>query len=105
MSMNFCAIIASFLAYGILHLDGVAGNAGWRYVTPIHATRGLILSIISTHSWLFMIEWVMNGSATIICLIAPQRLDDVGHRCCLLFQHATVSHADENMVPTKRMVH
>ncbi|KAG2137400.1 allantoate permease [Suillus bovinus] len=30
MSMNFCAIIASFIAYGTLHMDGVAGAAGWR---------------------------------------------------------------------------
>ena len=35
MSLNFCAIVASFLAYGIFHLDGVAGKAGWRQVTRI----------------------------------------------------------------------
>ena len=36
MSLSFCAIVASFLAYGIFHLDGVAGKAGWRQVTLIH---------------------------------------------------------------------
>lgn len=32
MSLNFCSIVASFLAYGTLHMDGVAGAAGWRSV-------------------------------------------------------------------------
>jgi hypothetical protein len=32
MSSNLCSIVASFLAYGILHLDGVAGQAGWRWL-------------------------------------------------------------------------
>ena len=45
MSMNFCAIVASFLAYGILHLDGVAGQAGWRQVTLL-ITTSLILLIV-----------------------------------------------------------
>ncbi|KAG1850148.1 hypothetical protein F4604DRAFT_1959400 [Suillus subluteus] len=30
MSLNFCGIVASFLASGTLHMDGVAGAAGWR---------------------------------------------------------------------------
>ncbi|KAG2111794.1 allantoate permease [Suillus cothurnatus] len=30
MTMNLCSIIASFLAYGTLHMGGVAGAAGWR---------------------------------------------------------------------------
>jgi hypothetical protein len=32
MSLNLCSIVASFLAYGTLHMDGVAGIAGWRLV-------------------------------------------------------------------------
>ncbi|KAH0834833.1 allantoate permease [Lanmaoa asiatica] len=36
MSLNICAIAGSFLAYGILHLSGVAGKAGWRQVIPVH---------------------------------------------------------------------
>ena len=42
ISLNLCGIIASFLAYGILHLDGVAGKAGWRYVTPIPKTSDYV---------------------------------------------------------------
>lgn len=38
MSSNICGIVASFLAYGILHLRGQLGKAGWR--------------------WLFLIEYV-----------------------------------------------
>ena len=29
-SANLCSIVASFLAYGILHMRGVLGLAGWR---------------------------------------------------------------------------
>jgi hypothetical protein len=32
MTMNLCSIIASFLAYGTLHMGGVADAAGWRLV-------------------------------------------------------------------------
>jgi len=31
-AMNFADIIASFLAFGILHLRGVQGQAGWRWL-------------------------------------------------------------------------
>ncbi|KAG9311723.1 hypothetical protein JVU11DRAFT_7963 [Chiua virens] len=43
MSMNLCNIISGFLAYGILHLDGLAGKAGWRWLFLI---EGLITSTI-----------------------------------------------------------
>ncbi|KAG1826342.1 allantoate permease [Suillus variegatus] len=35
MTMNLCAIIASFIAYGTLHMDGVAGAAGWRGILTL----------------------------------------------------------------------
>ncbi|KAG2351135.1 major facilitator superfamily domain-containing protein [Suillus spraguei] len=35
MSMNLCSIVASFLAYGMLHMGGVAGAAGWRWLFMI----------------------------------------------------------------------
>ena len=38
MSSNICSIVSSFLAYGVLHMRGVAGKEGWR--------------------WLFMVEYV-----------------------------------------------
>ncbi|KAF8551765.1 allantoate permease [Imleria badia] len=50
MSSNFCAIVASFLAYGILHLDGVAGKAGWR--------------------WLFLIEGLITFSMGVACFFS-----------------------------------
>jgi hypothetical protein len=30
--MDFADIIASFLAFGLLHLRGVEGQAGWRWL-------------------------------------------------------------------------
>ncbi|KNZ81598.1 hypothetical protein J132_11230 [Termitomyces sp. J132] len=30
ISMNVCNILASFIAFGVLHMRGVAGKAGWR---------------------------------------------------------------------------
>ena len=32
MSSNICSIVASFIAYGVLHLRGTLGRAGWQYV-------------------------------------------------------------------------
>ncbi|KAH0834881.1 allantoate permease [Lanmaoa asiatica] len=49
MSANFCAIVASFLAYGVLHLDGVASKAGWRRIN-----RGLITFAIGFASFFNM---------------------------------------------------
>lgn len=46
MSMNFCAIVASFLAYGILHLDGVDGRAGWRSVTSLHCDESSVYEML-----------------------------------------------------------
>jgi MFS family permease len=31
MSSDLTVVIASFLAYGLLHMDGYAGYAGWRW--------------------------------------------------------------------------
>ena len=40
MSSNVCSIVASFLAFGVLHMRGIHGKAGWR--------------------WLFLIEYVLR---------------------------------------------
>ena len=32
MSSNVCSIVASFIAYGVLHMRGVLGKAGWRWL-------------------------------------------------------------------------
>ncbi|KIJ14621.1 Anion:Cation symporter family protein [Paxillus involutus ATCC 200175] len=45
MSSNLCSIVASFLAYGILHLDGVAGQAGWRWLFMIEGLITLVIGI------------------------------------------------------------
>ncbi|KAI6159985.1 allantoate permease [Pisolithus thermaeus] len=45
MSMYFCSIVASFLAYGILHLDGVAGEAGWRWLFLMEGGITLLVGV------------------------------------------------------------
>ncbi|KIK17911.1 hypothetical protein PISMIDRAFT_209441 [Pisolithus microcarpus 441] len=45
MSMYFCSIVASFLAFGILHLDGVAGEAGWRWLFLIEGGITLLIGV------------------------------------------------------------
>jgi len=30
-SSNICSVVASFIAFGVLRMRGVAGKAGWRY--------------------------------------------------------------------------
>ncbi|KAF9239299.1 allantoate permease [Melanogaster broomeanus] len=45
MSMNLCSILASFLAYGTLHLDGVAGQAGWRWLFLIEGSLTLLIGV------------------------------------------------------------
>ncbi|KAG1815200.1 allantoate permease [Suillus subaureus] len=51
MSLNFVGIVASFLAYGTLHMDGVAGAAGWRWLFMI---EGLITLLIGFSSFFNM---------------------------------------------------
>lgn len=41
-------IIAAFLAYGILHLDGHGGIEGWRY---LFAIEGGITALVGVLSW------------------------------------------------------
>ncbi|KAG2112311.1 allantoate permease [Suillus discolor] len=45
MSENFVAILASFIAYGVLHMDGVAGIAGWRWLFIIEGILTLLIGI------------------------------------------------------------
>ncbi|KAJ3824230.1 hypothetical protein F5880DRAFT_1438481, partial [Lentinula raphanica] len=35
MSSNLCSIVGSFIAFGVLHMSGVLGHAGWRYAFSI----------------------------------------------------------------------
>ncbi|KIO00444.1 hypothetical protein M404DRAFT_963453 [Pisolithus tinctorius Marx 270] len=45
MSMYLCSIVASFLAFGILHLDGMAGKAGWRWLFLIEGGITLLIGV------------------------------------------------------------
>ena len=44
-------ILASFLAYGILHLRGTNGLAGWRW---LFAIEGGITAVVGITSWLYL---------------------------------------------------
>ena len=45
-SSNICSIIASFIAFGVLHMRGVLGRAGWRWLFLIEGLITLIIGVI-----------------------------------------------------------
>ncbi|EJD08468.1 allantoate permease [Fomitiporia mediterranea MF3/22] len=45
MSSNLCSIAASFLAYGVLHLRGHLGKAGWRWLFLVEGSITLAIAI------------------------------------------------------------
>jgi MFS family permease len=45
--MSVADIIASFLAFGILHMSGVHGQAGWRWLFLIEGLITLVIGITS----------------------------------------------------------
>jgi len=45
--MSVADIIASFLAFGILHMEGVQGQAGWRWLFLIEGLLTLAIGILS----------------------------------------------------------
>ncbi|KAH7910952.1 allantoate permease [Hygrophoropsis aurantiaca] len=47
MSMNFCAIVASFIAFGTLRLDGYGDKAGWRWLFLIEGGLTLIIGLVT----------------------------------------------------------
>ncbi|KAH8547517.1 transporter-like protein [Umbelopsis sp. PMI_123] len=47
VSLTSTTIIGSFLAYGILHLRGVNGWSGWRYLFLIEGAITLIIGVVS----------------------------------------------------------
>ncbi|KAJ3555922.1 hypothetical protein NM688_g2306 [Phlebia brevispora] len=51
MSSNVCSIVASFIAYGVLHMRGVLGKAGWRWLFLI---EGIITFIIGFATYFMM---------------------------------------------------
>ncbi len=46
-AMSLADVSASFLAYGILHLDGYHETAGWRWLFLIEALITLVVGIFS----------------------------------------------------------
>ena len=51
MSSDICSIVSSFLAYGILHMRGVAGKEGWRWLFMV---EGLITLSIGLATFFMM---------------------------------------------------
>lgn len=49
---SISGVIASFISYGVLHMRGTAGKAGWQWLFMIEA---LITFVIGVLSWLFLV--------------------------------------------------
>ncbi|EPQ53585.1 MFS general substrate transporter [Gloeophyllum trabeum ATCC 11539] len=47
MSSNACAIISSFIAFGVLHMRGILGKAGWRWLFLIEGLITLIIGVLT----------------------------------------------------------
>ncbi|KAI0305175.1 allantoate permease [Multifurca ochricompacta] len=47
MSANLCSIIASFIAFGVLHMRGVQGKAGWRWLFLFEGNITLIVGLMT----------------------------------------------------------
>ncbi|KAG6821103.1 hypothetical protein H0H93_006442 [Arthromyces matolae] len=47
ISSNACSILASFIAFGVLHMRGVAGKAGWRWLFLVEGLITLIVGLIT----------------------------------------------------------
>ncbi|KAG7446990.1 allantoate permease [Guyanagaster necrorhizus] len=45
MSSNLCTIVASFIAFGVLHMRGILGRAGWRWLFLFEGLITLIIGI------------------------------------------------------------
>ncbi|KAL2850665.1 putative MFS transporter [Aspergillus pseudoustus] len=44
---SMSGVVASFIAYGVLHMRGVAGRAGWRWLFLIEALISLVIGVLS----------------------------------------------------------
>ncbi|KAL4779969.1 putative MFS transporter [Aspergillus varians] len=44
---SLSGVIASFIAYGVLHMRGVAGRSGWRWLFLIEALISLVIGVLS----------------------------------------------------------
>ncbi|KAI0772171.1 allantoate permease [Irpex lacteus] len=76
MSSNVCSIVASFLAYGVLHLRGVHGKAGWRWLFLVEGLITLSIGVATffmmppsptqTKKWFRPNGWFTEREETII---------------------------------------
>ncbi|KAI0337443.1 allantoate permease [Trametopsis cervina] len=76
MSSNVCSIIASFIAYGVLHMRGVLGRAGWRWLFLVEGILTLTIGFATffmmppsptqTKKWFRPNGWFTEREETII---------------------------------------
>lgn len=76
MSMNLCSIVGSFIAFGVLHLRGRAGKAGWRWLFLVEGLITLSIGIATffrmppsptqTRTWFRPKGWFTEREETII---------------------------------------
>ncbi|KAJ7098336.1 allantoate permease [Mycena epipterygia] len=45
MSSNLCSVVASFIAFGVLHMRGVLGRAGWRWLFLFEGLFTLVIGL------------------------------------------------------------
>ncbi|KAL2417294.1 putative transporter [Exophiala dermatitidis] len=73
---SMSGVIAAFIAYGVLHMDGVAGREAWRWLFMIEAIISMVIGFLSfvflvsgptqTKSRLFPNGWFTERDETII---------------------------------------
>ncbi|KIP09399.1 hypothetical protein PHLGIDRAFT_67599 [Phlebiopsis gigantea 11061_1 CR5-6] len=76
MSSNVCSIVASFIAYGVLHMRGVLGKAGWRWLFLVEGLITLSIGLATffmmppsptqTKTWFRPNGWFTEREETII---------------------------------------
>ncbi|TFK49343.1 allantoate permease [Heliocybe sulcata] len=84
MSSNACGVVASFIAYGVLHLRGTLGRAGWRWLFLIEGLLTLVIGIATffmmppsptqTKTWFRPNGWFTEREET-ICVTRVLRDD------------------------------
>jgi predicted MFS family arabinose efflux permease len=76
MSSNVCSIVASFIAFGVLHMGGLLGRAGWRWLFLIEGIITLLIGVATffrmppsptqTRTWFRPNGWFTAREETII---------------------------------------
>ncbi|KAI0264759.1 allantoate permease [Gloeopeniophorella convolvens] len=76
MSSNLCTIIASFIAFGVLHMRGVLGKSGWRWLFLIEGLITLVVGVMTffrmppsptqTRTWFRPKGWFNEREETIV---------------------------------------